>query len=132
MELTEALVWSWITFSITFDVNPNKVIGQWFNASVKEPFLYIDFSFDISQDSKSEIVLAKTFAPSFKKQSDRLSKPAAINTLVFFDGVFGNKSSIPKITLNNALKWFAEFKVYLFEVCGTFSKCLRPGLNNKL
>ena len=28
--------------------------------------------------------LAKTFAPSFKKQPDRLSKPATLDTLVFF------------------------------------------------
>ena len=35
---------------------------------------------------KSE-VLAKNFAPSFKKQPDRLSKPAAITTLVFFEVV---------------------------------------------
>ena len=32
---------------------------------------------------KSVIGLAKTFAPSFKKRSDRLSKPAASDTLVF-------------------------------------------------
>ena len=28
--------------------------------------------------------LAKTFAPSFKQQPDRLSKPSASDTLVFF------------------------------------------------
>ena len=30
------------------------------------------------------IGLAKTFVLSFKKRPDRLSKPAALNTLVFF------------------------------------------------
>ena len=30
------------------------------------------------------IGLAKAFAPSFKEQPDRLSKPAALDTLVFF------------------------------------------------
>ena len=33
---------------------------------------------------KSVIGLAKTFAPSFKKRPDRLSKPPALDTLVFF------------------------------------------------
>ena len=32
----------------------------------------------------SSIGLAKTFAPSFKKRPGRLSKPAALDTLVFF------------------------------------------------
>ena len=34
---------------------------------------------------KSEVVLAKNFAPSFKEQPDRFSKPATINTSVFFE-----------------------------------------------
>ena len=33
---------------------------------------------------KSVIHLANTFAPSFKRRPDRLSKPAALDTLVFF------------------------------------------------
>ena len=33
---------------------------------------------------KSVIALAKTSAPSFKKWPDKLSKPAALDTLVFF------------------------------------------------
>ena len=52
-------------------------IGQQFNASVKEPFLYIGFNIAILQESgnfteviarlhKSMIGLGKTFAPSFK------------------------------------------------------------------
>ena len=32
----------------------------------------------------SVIGLVKTFAPSFKKRPERLSKPAALDTLVFF------------------------------------------------
>ena len=63
---------------------------------VKEPFLYIGFSFAILQESgnfpevierlhKSVIGLAKTFAPSFKKRPERLSKPAALDTLAFFE-----------------------------------------------
>ena len=64
-----------MTFSIIFYINDNKVIGQWSDASVKEPFLYIGFTFGIQ---KSEVVFAKNFAPSFKKQPDRFSKPAAI------------------------------------------------------
>ena len=54
---------------------------------------------------KSVIGLAKTFAPAFEKLPDRLSKPAALNTLVFFkivDGAFGHNSKIKRITLNNA------------------------------
>ena len=31
------------------------------------------------------IGLAKTVAPSFKKRPERLSKPAALDTLVFFE-----------------------------------------------
>ena len=65
------------------------------DASVKEPFLYIGFNFANLQESgdfpevidrlqKSVIGLAKAFAPSFKEQPDRLSKPAALDTLVFF------------------------------------------------
>ena len=34
--------------------------------------------------NKSVIGLAKTFAPSFKKRPDRLSKPAALDTLAIF------------------------------------------------
>ena len=66
-----------------------------FEASVKEPFLCIGFSFAILQESgnfpevietlcKSVIDLAKTFASSFKKRPDRLSKPAVLTILVFF------------------------------------------------
>ena len=33
---------------------------------------------------KSKLGLAKTFVPSFKKRLDRLSKPAALDTLVLF------------------------------------------------
>ena len=33
---------------------------------------------------KSVIGLAKASAPSFKERPDRLSKPAALDTLVFF------------------------------------------------
>ena len=82
------LVWMWITFSITCDINSNK------SASVNEPFLDIDFSFAILQEAgnfpevlerlhKSVIGLAKTLAPSFKKRPDRLSKRVALDTLVF-------------------------------------------------
>ena len=60
-----------------------------------EHFLYIGFSFAILQESgnfpevteklhKSVISSALTSAPSFKKRPDKLSKPAALNTLVFF------------------------------------------------
>ena len=63
------------------------------DASVKEPFLYIDFSFAVLQESgnfpevmerfhQSVIGLAKTSASSFKKQPE--SKPAALHMLVFF------------------------------------------------
>ena len=31
------------------------------------------------------IGIAETFAPSFKKRPERLSKPAALDTLVFFE-----------------------------------------------
>ena len=34
---------------------------------------------------KSVIGLAKTFAPSFKRQPDRLSKPAALDKSVVFE-----------------------------------------------
>ena len=89
------LVWSWITFSITFDINGTKDIGLQLDASVKEPFLYIGFSFAILQESgnfpevidrfhNSVVPLAKTFAPSFKKRPEGLSKPAALDTLAFF------------------------------------------------
>ena len=70
-------------------------MGLQLNVSVKEPFLYLAFSFANLQESgnfpevierlnKSVIGLAKTFAPSFKKRPDRLSKPAALDTLVIF------------------------------------------------
>ena len=80
---------------MTFDINGYKDIDLQLDASVKEPFLCIGFSFAILQESrnfpeliershKSVIGLAKTSAPSFKKQPDRLSEPAALDTLVFF------------------------------------------------
>ena len=67
---------------ITFDINGNKGIGLELDASVKEPFLYIGFSFVILQElgsfpevterlHKSVIGLTKTSAPSFKKRPDR-------------------------------------------------------------
>ena len=82
---------SWITFSITFDINGNKDIGLLLDASVKEHFWYIGFSFEsgnfpekIERLYKSVIGLAKTSGPSFKKRSDRLSELAVLDTLVFF------------------------------------------------
>ena len=63
---------------------------------LRNPFyIYIGFSFAILQDSqnfpelierlhKSVIGLAKTSATSFKKQPNRLSKPGALDALVFF------------------------------------------------
>ena len=79
------LVWSWISFSITFNINGNKDIA----------LLEIGLSFAILQElgnfpelikrlHKSVIDLTKTFVPSFKKWPDRLSKPAALDALVFF------------------------------------------------
>ena len=79
----------------------------------QEAFLYIGFSFANLQESGnfpevierlhiSVIGLAKIFAPSFKKQPDRLSKPAVLDTLAALDGVFGDSSKIKRITLNNA------------------------------
>ena len=70
-------------------------MGLQLDVSVKEPFLYLAFSFANLQElgnfpgvierlNKSVIGLAKTFAPSFKKRPDRLSKPAALDTLVIF------------------------------------------------
>ena len=64
-------------------------MGLQLDASVKEPFLYIGFNFDNLQESEffSEVIerlhisvigLAKTFAPSFIKRPDRLSKPAGL------------------------------------------------------
>ena len=80
---------------ITFVINDNKDIGLYLDASVKKPFPYIGFSFillesgNVSEEviqrlHKQVINLAKTFAPSFEKQPDRLSKPPALDTLVFF------------------------------------------------
>ena len=65
-----------------------------FDASVKEPFLYIGCSFAFLYKSgnfleaikrlhKLVIYLAKTFTPSFEKRPDRLSKLATLNTSVF-------------------------------------------------
>ena len=79
----------WITLSITWDINGNK------NASVNELVLDIGFSFAFLQEAgnfpevierlhKLVIGLARTLAPSFKKRPDRLSKPAALDTLVSF------------------------------------------------
>ena len=64
------------------------------DASVKDPFLYIGFSFAILQEAgnfpevterlhKSVIGLSKTSAPSFKRRPDRLSRPAALDILRF-------------------------------------------------
>ena len=60
-------------------------MGLQLDASVKEPFLYIGFNFDNLQESEvierlhiSVRGLAKTFAPSFIKRPDRLSKPAGL------------------------------------------------------
>ena len=53
----------------------------------------------------SVIGLAKTFAPSFKKRPEKLSKPAALDTLVFFKTVkivFSETVARLKIALNNA------------------------------
>ena len=79
---------------ITFDINGNKDIGLQLDASVKEPPLYIGFNFYISQESgnfpevierlhNSVIGLTKTFAPSFEKRPERLSKSAALDNLAF-------------------------------------------------
>ena len=57
--------------------------------------MYIGFSFDMLEESgnfpevierlyKSVIALAKASTPSFKKWPDKMSKPAALDTLVFF------------------------------------------------
>ena len=78
---------------ITLDINSNNDIGLQLDASVQESFSYIGFSFSNLRESgnfpkvierlrKSVLGLAKTFAPSFKKRPDRLSKPAALGTLV--------------------------------------------------
>ena len=48
---------------------------------LRKPFYRLDLA---SAFRKSEVVLAKNVAPSFEKEPDRLSKPAAINTVVFF------------------------------------------------
>ena len=104
-------------FSIAFNINGNKDIGLQFDASVKERFLGIGFSFPILQESgnfpevmerlhKSLIGIAMTFAPLFKKRPDRLSKPAALDALVFLknssDCVLRNSNKIKRITLNYA------------------------------
>ena len=88
LELRKALVWIWITLLITWDINGSK------NASVNEPVLNIGFSLAFLQETgnypevierlhKLLLSLARTLAPSFKKRPDRLSKPAALDTLIF-------------------------------------------------
>ena len=74
---------------------------------VRSLFFCSGFSFAISQDSgnfpevterlhKSVIGLAGTFAPFLRKVTNRLSKPAVLDTLVFLKivGVFGNNGKI--------------------------------------
>ena len=89
LELGKVLVWMWITLSITWDINGNE------NASVNEPVLDIGFRFAFLQKPgnlpevvervhKLVIGLARTVAPSFQKQPDRLSKPATLDSLVSF------------------------------------------------
>ena len=58
----------------------------------------------IEKFHKSVIRLAKTFAASFKKRPDRLSKPAALDALVFLKYLrwcFQRQFKIKRIGLNN-------------------------------
>ena len=58
----------------------------------------------IEKFHKSVIRLAKTFATSFKKRPDRLSKPAALDTLVFLKYLrwcFQRQFKIKRMSLNN-------------------------------
>ena len=67
---------------------------------------------------KSVIGLSKTFASSFKKQPDRLSKAAALDTLVFLKIV--KMVFIKRITWNNAFVMLKGlFKVNLFGGLGS-------------
>ena len=68
----------------------------------------------------SVIGLANTFAPSFKKRPERLSKPAALDTFVFF--------KIAKMLFSEAVAklkeslWKTVFKVNLFGYLRSFFK----------
>ena len=112
-------LWSWITFSIIFEIKGSKDKGRQLLGAVFEPFLNSDFYFAISQSNGNmeyfidklkiwETGLPKTVTLFFKNLPDRSSRPAALFSSRSWRS-FNTVSLDTKLNVNLQLGYFRDF-----------------------